>query len=70
MPPVQTPSDVVEQTEELVRPCTDRFAVHVGLKPSGNWNVGFSVWGREAGGFLLSHGTHERQNSGLGRDVR
>ena len=46
----------VEQTEEFVRTCTDRFAVYIGLKPSGSWHVGFSVWGRESGGSLLSHG--------------
>jgi RimJ/RimL family protein N-acetyltransferase len=46
----------VEQTEEFVRPCTDRFAVYIGLKPAGSWTVGFSVWGRESGGSLLSHG--------------
>ena len=45
----------VEQTEEFVRPCTDRFAVYVGLKPTGGWMPGFTVFGREAGGNLLTH---------------
>lgn len=47
----------VEQTDEYVRPCTDRFAVYASLKPTGGWMVGFSVWGRESGGNLLSHET-------------
>ena len=47
----------VEQTDEYVRPCTDRFAVWIGLKETGSWMPSFSVFGREAGGSLLSHST-------------